>query len=189
MGFIERFIKKNWLKDVKSFDYKHANLEEYCAKDNEGNVLLNATPAVLFEPLDQDHLSRDLLSFVDEEEDLIPLAERMHLVIHGNYTDEEQEKARDLFKKHYEREMSSRQRDFRFNTIKTTYLLLLGAILLGVSYIFSKYLTGFFSELLSIAASFSLWECVDSFVLERKDIRSEMISLFRRFLCTITFET
>jgi hypothetical protein len=185
---LQRFAKRNWYVDLKKYEKTLISLSERCLKDEEGNVLVTLCPAPLFDPMHGDpqrDLNHDIYTSLDDQAFLIPLKERIHVVLQCEYDKE----VIPLFHRHYEEKMLGKKRELRFNTLKTIYLLLLGFLLLGISYITKlASSSGFVGEFLSVAASFSMWESVDAFILERRSIRNEMLELYRLAFCKITFE-
>jgi len=191
MGRIRHIAKKFWLKDITQFEKGLVPLETYLDYDEEGRVVLAVNPTELYEPMNgkkASELNRDIFCYLDEKSDVIPLRYTLNIRFTGTYTEEQKQQITTLMKQHYQECYLSKRNELKFNALKSCYLGALGVILLGISFATGTMTNAFVSEFLSIAASFSMWECVDTFVLERRHIRNEMLNIAQMTFSEISFE-
>lgn len=132
----------------------------------------------LFDPLSmgrQRELNRELYDYIDAKLYPIPLKYPVTLRFHGgSLTGEEQERVRTALREHYTLILLDKGLDLKINLAKLLSLSLLGVFLLGAW--FAAQLGSvqpLFAEILSIAGTFSLWEAVDLWLLERGTLKRE----------------
>lgn len=134
-------------------------------------------------------LSNDIISFIDDEVYNIPT----NVPVIVNFIDEQLTREEEVaveraYHEHYGLIFKDKSVDVRLNSVKSLALAILGAVLLSVSYLLNKINVGdFFREFMSIAASFSLWESVDFFFLERKDLMIQRLNAAQMAVSRITF--
>lgn len=157
------------------------SLDEYIAREYADAVCIDVNLYAgfdLFEGLSmgrQRELNRDLYDFIDAKLYPIPLKYPVTLRFHGGgLTDEEREWVRSALQEHYALILLDKALDLKINLAKLLSLSLLGVFLLGAW--FASQLSSIqplFTEILSIAGTFSLWEAVDLWLLERASLKRE----------------
>ena len=91
-------------------------------------------------------------------------------------------------KEHYTVILNDKRIDLKYNFITILSLFTLGLILLIIYFTINTAEVGdVLSEVLSIAASFALWEAVDYFLLERTDISKERLNAGQLAISEIRF--
>lgn len=167
-------------KTRKSYRSPIRSLDEYIAREY-GDVVcvdINLYPDFnLFEGLSmgrQQELNRDLYDFIDAKLYPIPLRYPVTLRFHGSLTDEEQASVRSALREHYALILLDKGLDLKVNLAKLLSLSLLGLFLLGAWFAAQlESVQPLFTEILSIAGTFSLWEAVDLWLLERSSLKRE----------------
>jgi hypothetical protein len=78
--------------------------------------------------------------------------------------------------------------EMKINASKAAMLAVVGFVLLlvscGIARLTSNSLV---TQVLSIASTFALWECVDTFFMERRDIRAEMMNIIQLAFSDVRF--
>ncbi|WP_066714586.1 hypothetical protein [Clostridium sp. Marseille-P299] len=151
--------------------------KEYLDKDNNAIIRIYAYEGMeWFDKLstgNQATLNQDIYDFIDRKAYYIPI--RYPIIIqfeNVELNEEEQHQIIRLIKEYYA--LNDKRIDLHFNFITILSLFTLGIILLIIYFTMNTAEVGaIFSEVLSIAASFALWEAVDFFLLERKSISKE----------------
>lgn len=153
--------------------------KEYLDKDNNAIIRIYAYEGMeWFDKLstgNQATLNQDIYDFIDRKAYYIPI--RYPIIIqfeNVELNEEEQHQIIRLIKEYYALILNDKRIDLHFNFITILSLFTLGIILLIIYFTMNTAEVGaIFSEVLSIAASFALWEAVDFFLLERKSISKE----------------
>lgn len=153
--------------------------KEYLDKDNNAIIRIYAYEGMeWFDKLstgNQATLNQDIYDFIDRKAYYIPI--RYPIIIQFEnieLNEEEQHQIIRLIKEYYALILNDKRIDLHFNFITILSLFTLGIILLIIYFTMNTAEVGaIFSEVLSIAASFALWEAVDFFLLERKSISKE----------------
>lgn len=168
----------------KTRKYDHMpirSLDEYIAQEYGDEVRIDIdlyAGFALFNPLSvgrQQELNQDLCDFIDAKLYPIPLRYPVTLCFHGgDLTAEEQSRVQAALREHYALILLDKALDLKINLAKLLSLSLLGVFLLGAW--FASQLSSIqplFTEILSIAGTFSLWEAVDLWLLERGALKRE----------------
>lgn len=117
-------------------------------------------------------ISTELCKYIDACVYNIPIEYKIKLNIDcPDLTKEEQEKMIAAVKTHYGLIIHDRNLDLKINAEKTTWLMLVGTLILIAVYFMGKYIDSFMTEILLIAGWFAIWEGVDNFVLDRRNIK------------------
>ena len=123
-------------------------------------------------------LNPEIYTFIDEKIQYLPYAYSVKLCFHHKgISAREQQEIIGKLKEHYGVILHDKRIDLKLNAIKSGGLAVVGFAALSVYFlpIFSK-VAEVLAELLSIVATFSLWEAVDFYWLERKQIRMEWLN-------------
>ena len=141
----------------------------------------------LFDPLSygrQKQINQEIIDYIDRRSAIIPTTIPLKVIFHGkDITEDDQENIKKCIKEHYTVAMYDKQWDKRINRRKIIALTALGLSVLGVYVLHA--ISGeenMRTEILSIIASFSLWEAVDLFLLERKSLQKELWDLLKQIL-------
>lgn len=173
---------------------RKAVAEEYLCLDGKAQIDIALYKGIeLFHPLSmgkQKELSREIYDYIDAKLYTIPTLYPIRICFHGRLPDgTSPEEISDLIEEHYSFEFRDKKEDLRINRFKIIALTILGIVLLA-GYFALEWLTlePVFMEFLIIAGWFSLWEAVDSWVLERKTLKIAYLNAGQSALSEITFE-
>lgn len=148
--------------------------------DGEGTAVIDVNLAggvELYNPLSsrgKRDLSSEIYDYIDAQTNVIPAEVPLRIRFHGNFSEKEQQEIKQMMHRHYVMRSFDIAWDLLANLRKMLLLTIFGAIVLAVSLYLA--ITGnhtFLAEILSVVASFSLWETADGFLLERPRLRRE----------------
>ena len=148
-------------------------------RDENGNAVVDVAleGVALYDPLSmkgEKDLSGEIYDYIGAQTNVIPAEVPLRVRLHGDFSETEQEEIGECMHRHYTMKSFDISWDLIANFRKMLFLALFGAAVLAV-YLFLA-ITGrnaFFTEVLSIVGSFSLWEAADAFLLERPHLRRE----------------
>lgn len=193
-------LRRRMVKNIRRFENNMLSMERYLEKeyldeDNNAVIYVNAYDGIeWFDKLsigNQVTLNQDIYDFIDRKAYYIPI--RYPIIIqfvNVDLNEEEQNQIIRLIKEHYTLILNDKRIDLHFNFITILSLFTLGIILLIIYFTINIAEVGeIISEVLSIAASFALWEAVDYFLLERKDISKERLNAGQLSISEIHFIT
>lgn len=191
-------LRRRMVKNIRRFENNMLSMERYLEKeyldeDNNAIIFVNAYDGIeWFDKLsigNQVTLNQDIYDFIDRKAYYIPI--RYPIIIqfvNVDLNEKEQNQIIRLIKEHYTSILNDKRIDLHFNFITILSLFTLGIILLIIYFTINMAEVGeIISEVLSIAASFALWEAVDYFLLERKDISKERLNAGQLSISEIRF--
>ncbi len=189
---------KNFIQNLKKFEKNLEPLDKYIKEEYmEGDkavVYVNClNEEEIFETYSfqsQKSLNPDIYDFIDSKVYPIPAAYPVEIrFVNKAFSKQEVGAIRDIIKEHYSLILRDKLIDLRINMIKITALLIIGTVLLGIYFSLQiADLGSIFMEFLSIAGTFALWEAVDFYILERKQVESERYNAGQMALASIQFE-
>ena len=193
-------LRRRMVKNIRRFENNMLSMEsylekEYLVEDNNAVIYVNAYDGIewfdKFSIGNQVTLNQDIYDFIDRKAYYIPI--RYPIIIqfvNVDLNEKEQNQIIRLIKEHYTLILNDKRIDLHFNFITILSLFTLGIILLIIYFTMNIAEVGeIISEVLSIAASFALWEAVDYFLLERKDISKERLNAGQLCISEIRFIT
>ncbi|MBS5933388.1 MAG: hypothetical protein KIC94_11005 [Clostridiales bacterium] len=191
-------LRRRMVKNIRRFENNMLSMERYLEKeyldeDNNAIIFVNAYDGIeWFDKLsigNQVTLNQDIYDFIDRKAYYIPI--RYPIIIqfvNVDLNEKEQNQIIRLIKEHYTSILNDKRIDLHYNFITILSLFTLGIILLIIYFTINMAEVGeIISEVLSIAASFALWEAVDYFLLERKDISKERLNAGQLSISEIRF--
>ncbi|MCH3907003.1 MAG: hypothetical protein LKE39_12200 [Sphaerochaeta sp.] len=191
MADITRQDRKFWFKNLKAYERSVEKIFQYQEYDDQGRIVISVKPETLFEKLNGNpraELDRDLFSYISERAFLIPLRYSLVVRFIGTYSQEEQATIRTLFKHHYDEQLMEKADELNINAGKAGMLAIIGAVLLLISYgVLHLTTNSLVTQVLSIASSFAMWECVDTFFLARRSIRDDMMNIIQLAFSDVQF--
>lgn len=181
---------REYEKQGKAF---HEYIEDEFLEDGKAVIYINLEELdTIYHPLSygqQRELSVDIYDYIDSKTYYIPARYPVKILFLKGCLDlNQKEQIAHLLKEHYTAILQDKRMDLKINTMKIIGLTVLGVLLLGLYFLLE--LTDqrqLFMEFLSIAGTFSLWEAVDFYLLERKQIQSEWLNAGQSALCEINF--
>lgn len=167
--------------------------KEYLDENNNAVIRIYAYEGMeWFDKLsiaNQTSLNHDIYDFIDRKAYYIPVRYPIILQFENvELNEEEQLLIEQLIREHYSLVLNDKRIDLHFNFITILSLFILGITLLIIYFTMNTAEVGaVFSEVLSIAASFALWEAVDFFLLERRNILRERLNAGQLTISEIRF--
>lgn len=190
--------KGNTLLEIKKLDRltptaDEKTASEYLCSDGMAQIDINLYDGVeLFNPLSygkQRDLHSDIYELIDAKLYTIPVKYPIRICFHGSVSDPQvQDEVRKGIQEHYMFLFRDKKEDLRINLLKTICMAIFGVILLTIY--FTLELTSsnpVFMEFLSIAGWVAAWEAIDSWLLQRKAIRTEYWNVGQAVLSEVTF--
>jgi hypothetical protein len=191
-------LRRQMVKKIRQFENEMPSMDQYVEKEyldenNNAVIRINAYEGIEWYDMlsigNQATLNQEIYDFIDRKAYYIPI--RYPIVIqfeNVQINEEEQIYITSLIKEHYTLILKDKRIDLQYNFITILTLFTLGIILLIVYFTINTAEVGnVFSEILSIAASFSLWEAVDYFLIERKNIGKEKFNAGQLTISEIRF--
>lgn len=155
---------------------------EYINEDNRIQIDINIYKEFdIFDPLSmgkQKDLNKEIYDFIDEKIHMIPYKYEICICFHNsNLAKKEEKEIKSILEEHYYLILQEKRINLRINTIKIISLTVIGMLLLSLYFILEiKSNNPVFMEFLSIAGTFSLWEAVDFYLLERRELKIERLN-------------
>lgn len=193
-------LRRRMVTNIRRFEKEMSSMDKYLDKeyldeDNNAVIFLNAYDDIeWFDKLstgNQVILNQEIYDYIDRKAYYIPIGYPIIIQFVNVVLNEmEQNLIIRLIKEHYSLILNDKRIDLQINFITILSLFTLGIILLIIYFTINIAEVGeIISEVLSIAASFALWEAVDYFLLERKDISKERLNAGQLTISEIRFST
>lgn len=149
-------------------------------RDDEGYAVVDVSlgeEVTLYDPLSlkgQRDLNSEIYDYIEAQTNVIPATVPLRIRFHGDFSAEEQEEIKQMMHRHYVMRSFDISWDLIANFRKMLLLALFGAAVLAL-YLYLAFTSenALTTEILSVIGSFSLWEAVDAFLLERPHLRRE----------------
>lgn len=149
-------------------------------KDKDGYAVVDVNlndNAELYNPLSVNKnrdLSDGIYDYIEAQTNVIPSNIPLRIRFHGDVEKEEQEEIKKDMIRHYTLKSLDVSWDLAALFRKTLLLVIFGVVVLALYFYFSFTSDDFFfTEILSIVGSFSLWEAADSLLIERPSLKRE----------------
>lgn len=179
--------RKNQLQRVAQSKGNIRTLHDYIDQefmDGDGYAVIDVRldqELELYDPLSmgkQQDLNPEIYDFIERKADIIPAQIPLKIRFHGREIGApEQEKIRRLLAEHYTVMMHDKMWDSRSCARKLVGLSVVGVAFLSLYFFFAlSREDGLFLEILSVIGSFALWEAADCFILERREIHTQMLN-------------
>lgn len=163
--------------------------------DSEGKAKINIKlyeGLDVFDPLSmgkQTDLNPEIIDYIDRKVEIIDANIPVALCFHDSgMIDTDKKKTEECLKEFYSIRMYGIRNDLRTNRKKYVLLALFGVVMLSIYFALDYALgDGLRTEIISIIGSFSLWEAADLFILERRELLSQMRSNLRLLEADVLF--
>lgn len=173
---------KTFLTKLKKFEKEMPDFNQYIyqeyLEDDKAIIYVDASQLELFDPLsygNQIEMNEELYAFIERKSYPVPV--KYPIIVrfcNREFTKSEQELIQKLIVERYSVELRDKILDLKINKIKVIALTVVGVVLLGIYFSLQlANLGNIFMEFLSIAGTFALWEAVDFYLLERKDLKTQ----------------
>ena len=166
---------------------------EYLCEDGKAQIdIFLSDGSALFHPLtigQQRDLDPGIYQFIDEKMYTISLKDPVRLCFLGSIPDiQEQEAVKEMLQRHYMYLLRDKAEDLRINRLKTICLVLFGTLLLAIYFAIEMTVSRpVFVEVISITGCFSIWEAVDSWLLQRKKLKVDYLCTVQAVLSEVVF--
>lgn len=142
----------------------------------------------LFSPYSfKNDLSPELISFIEDTAYNIPIDRPLNICF-SSVEKDDQEKVIKAYRKYFELSFNDKCLDLRICFIKSVVLMIFGFIFLSIGIIFSHFNVFWgLNEIFTVAASFSMWESIDFFLLGRTEIKTEKLDTAQLLLAKLEF--
>ena len=185
-------------KKIREYEASMLSIKDYLTKefelkDNEVLVDINLYEGLtVIDPLSwgkQSELNGEIYEYIGNKTYIIPVKYSITLCFHHDgISEEEQNKIRELIEEHYMLVLHDKKVDLGINAIKVLGLGIVGALLLSMYFVLQvTSIQQLFMEFLSIAGTFALWEAVDFYLLERREIQQERLNAGQIVLSHVIF--
>ena len=132
-------------------------------------------------------LSEDLITYMNNKEEVVPIKERETIELISSQKIDEN-KFKKAFEKYCNEQLMIIKRKKKINNTKQIWLLVLGIIFIIFSVALADKLNVIVLEIISTIGSFSIWESANSWLLESKVIKFEMLKVLKLKNSEIKFE-
>ena len=191
---LRKVRRKNFFTSLKEYTKRSMANRHFSDKYSEicddGSVRIRVnTEGGLYSPYsDKRDLDADMLDYIESTAYNIPI-DRPLTINFSSVPDEDRENVKSAYNKYFELKFNDKCLDLRICYIKAIVLLVLGFIFFGCAVAASRFdiLWGL-NEIFTVAASFTMWESVDFFLLERSNIKAEKLDAAQLLLAKIEFD-
>lgn len=175
------------LKEVIEYNKnRHSDISDVIVNVNiDGNTnLFNE-----FSPDEDKSINPEIINYMEEKAYEIPLKKHLIFNFKGKEIGEEDKyKIRSAIKSRYCFKLSDKYSDLKSNLATSIILFMLGVLIIGLYFYLSLTLENpLFLEILTIVGSFSIWESVDYFVLQRSSIKREILDILQLLESDVIF--
>lgn len=186
--------RKNFFSSLKEYTQRSRAKRNFSDKYSEicedGSVRIRAdAEGGLYSPYsDKRDLDTGMLDYIESTAYNIPI-DRPLIVNISSVPEEERDNVKKAYKKYFELKFNDKCLDLRICYGKAIVLLALGFLFLGAAVLVSHFdiLWGL-NEIFTVAASFTMWESIDFFLLERANIKAEKLDAAQLLLAKIEFD-
>ncbi|MCI6674981.1 MAG: hypothetical protein SPL79_00015 [Sphaerochaetaceae bacterium] len=191
MSLLDRFTQKHLGMNLKNYEKTVPSLRNSVDFDPVGHAKVEIRlPEDPYEPMTafpRGQLKQEVFDYLDRRNAAIPSLYQINLTIHGHYTNEEQKRLTMLIKRHYDLQLLMKQDVYNFLAFKSLALFLLGVCVILLMKIIPLFDGSLLQQVVSTVGSFALWEAADTLILERREVRHEMLDIAQYSLCHINF--
>lgn len=137
----------------------------------------------------QRSLNGEIFDYIDKNVYPIPTHIPVILSVKGINSKAEQEAFTRQIQEHYYTELMDKKLDLRINAAQSIAMYSIGTALMALYFVLcGRGIGSLFGEILSITATFTLWEAVDFSFLERNSLRRDFHDVGQRAMMTVQFE-
>lgn len=178
---LKEYSKRN--KANRNFSEKYSEICE----DGSVRIRVNAEGGLYSPYSDKQDLDTGMLDYIESTAYNIPI-DRPLTISFSSVPEEERVNVMAAYNKYFELKFNDKCLDLKICYIKAIVLLVLGFIFFGCAVVVSRFdLLWGLNEIFTVAASFTMWESVDFFLLERSNIKAEKLDAAQLLLAKIEF--
>ncbi len=132
-------------------------------------------------------LSPELIEYIESTAYSVPVDRPLSVEFTG-IAGEDEADVEKAYRKYFDLKLADKCLDHTVAIVKSVWLLGIGILFLGLSVLFANVVAeNFLYEILAVIASFSLWESVDFFLLERVNAKTEKLDAAQLLLADLKF--
>ena len=179
------------LKKTGNSGRRTERLKEEFMRDGKAEIHVSLKETEWADPLSwpsQRRMNGDVFEYIGECADPLPDLTPIRLVLHGAPKEDEKE-IRGLIQKHYEAELWTQQEERRSCQHRLIFMAAVGLAMMGLYLLLALSRDGtLFLEVLSVIASFCLWEAVNCALVERREIIRRMAQTAQFLTMEVRFD-
>lgn len=181
---------ENLKQCVKHNQAKRDFAEQYyeVCEDESVRIRVNGSGGVFSQLGGKGDLDDGVLGYIEDKAYYVPIDRPLKICFEG-VAKEDRQAVVDAYKKYFNLKFNDKCLDLKICNIKSIALMLIGIAILTIGVLIERFLPiMLLSEILTVAASFSMWESVDFFLLERTNVKTEKLDTAQLLLAKIEFE-
>ncbi|MGN0771653.1 MAG: hypothetical protein ACI4MI_03605 [Christensenellales bacterium] len=160
---------------------------EICS-DEAVRIRVNAANGIFSELGGKEDLSSDVLDYIENKAYYVPIDRPLKICFAGVDKNDRQA-VKKAYDKYFNLKFNDKCLDLKICYAKSIALMIIGIAFLAGGLIVDRFFPNMLlSEILTVAASFSMWESVDFFLLERSNVKTEKLDTAQLLLAEIEFE-
>ncbi|MDY4592208.1 MAG: hypothetical protein SO434_02215 [Eubacteriales bacterium] len=175
---------------VKHHKTKRNFAEQYyeICEDESVRIRVNCKDGVFSQLGGKSDLDEGVLSYIEDKAYYVPIDRPLKICFDG-VAKEDRQAVADAYKKYFDLKFHDKCLDLKICNIKSISLMIIGIAFLAAGIVVERFLPSMLiSEILTVAASFSMWESVDFFLLERTNVNTEKLDTAQLLLAELEFE-
>ena len=194
----DRLATQAWIKGLRQYEQSLESIDEYLEKrvinkDGIAVIPVNYCQDDIFDPYgqrDKYELSKGFFEYIEKKTYLITVTYPVTIFITNDQLSEYQQDCIEKeIKTYFSLKFQDKVIDLKINNFKIFRLVVIGLGLLALSLLVNQ-ITDivFIREFLSIAATFSLWEAVDHYLVEKRRIKIEKLNAAQLGMAEVRFQ-
>lgn len=186
--------RRRFFSSLKEYTKRSKAKRNFCDKysdiceDGSVRIGVNAEGGLYSPYSEKKDLDAGVLEYIENTAYYIPI-DRPLIVRFSSVPEDERENVIAAYRKYFELKFNDKCLDQKICSFKSIVLLILGFLFLGAAVAFSRFdiLWGL-NEIFTVAASFTMWESIDFFLLERANAKAEKLDAAQLLLAKIEFD-
>ena len=169
-------MKKEFGKRIKELRHIIPIKEIFPEVGKDIEVLI--TGKELFSEVNSDIPSNDVIEYLETISSNLPMATELNIVVDDEVDFEKVQKS---YKSFIALSLKRKINELRVLTLKVSAFLIVGALLLIVSYFLENLAKRVIYDAVNIIGGFSIWEAADTFVFARSEKKKEVITMLKLY--------
>lgn len=184
--------RKLFIEQVKGYAKKKKMMKkakDISSVDASGFALIevNLNQFEIYNPLSippNRTLNQDILTYIDEQSYPIPVDTPIQIRLYGDVDEQEQKEIIHRLQEYYDFRLKDKMADLKNNAIHSSVLFIIGILLFVLYFLLANFTVNqVWYEILSIIATFIVWEAADFFILERATLRLQYYEIAQLAIC------
>lgn len=169
-------MKKELREHIKEIRHRIPIKEIFPAMGKEIEILI--TGKDLFSEVNSNIPSTDVIEYLETVSSNLPTGAELSIVLDDEVDFDKVEKS---YKSYIALSLKRKVNELRVLTFKVSAFLIVGAILLIISYFLENLTKRVVYDAVNIIGGFSIWEAADTFVFARSEKKKEVITMLRLY--------